>query len=886
MLNELSTLSSKNIFAPKIYSIEEFTEVVSKLVSIDNITSLFEFYAVYKKITPEKEQENFETFTAWAQTLIHDFNEIDRYLLDQHAFFSYLSEIQDINHWYLQEEKTELVKNYLRFWNQLPQYYEVLKENLLSEQRGYQGLVYRQASANIEEYAKENSKNHVFIGFNALNAAEQKIFQFMLEKDKTKVFWDIDEVFINDTAHGASLFLNQYRKKWPHYSKNPFTWTSSNFSSEKHIEITGVPKNIGQAKYVSEILANSSPEILEKTAVVLGDEGLLLPILNALPPNVESLNITMGFPLKNGPVTSLFDKLFKIHKTSLKEFYYKDVLSVLSNPALHKTLSPHSTSLIQKIRKENLVYITARQIIDHFPEDKLSLLQACFGDWKDIPDDALKHFQVIIQEVKKIMKQDQEPIALEFLYHFHILFNKLENLCSAYPHINGINSLYTFYKEMLNTQNLDFEGKPFKGLQLMGMLESRALDFENIIITSVNEGVLPSGKSNNSFIPYDLKQAYKLPTYKEKDAVYTYHFYRLLQRAKTIHLLYNTEPDGLNSGEKSRFITQLEVERQPLHKIHKKLVTPSVPKILTVLKEVKKTPEILDKIKALAGNGFSPSALTTYMRNPIDFYNQYILGVREQDDVEETIAYNTLGTVVHNTLESFYKPFEGKSISEEDIESFIHQISKEITLQFKKSYTEIPLNRGKNLLIFEVAKRYVRNFLNQELKMAKTGARLKIIYIEASLKTSVSIENINFPVYLRGKVDRVENLDGTTRIIDYKTGNVLQNQLEIEEWDAISTDYDKYSKSFQVLTYATMISQQSKLEQPVEAGIISFKNLRSGFMKFSKKERTSSKQVKHSSINHDILEAFQIELKKLILEICNPEITFKEKEIKQSYGNY
>ena len=290
------------------------------------------------------------------------------------------------------------------------------------------------------------------------------------------------------------------------------------------------------------------------------------------------------------------------------------------------------------------------------------------------------------------------------------------------------------------------------------------------------------------------------------------------------------------------------------------------------------------RIKSLANYGFSPSALTTYIRNPLDFYYQYILGVRDQEEVEETVAFNTLGTVVHNVLENFYKPFEGIVISEEIIKNFIEKADKEVEKEFIKTYSKIPLNKGKNLLIFEVAKRYLHNFLKFELKRLKTGQEIEIIQIENDLKVALPIENLPFSVYLRGKVDRFESANGIPRIIDYKTGKVETKNMGVIDWIEITKDYDNYSKSFQVLTYASLIALEKGLTFPAEAGIISFKNLKSGFLKFEKKEAGS--RNKDSMITQETLRLFQTELKRLIVEICNPEIPFTEKEIKKKYGSF
>ena len=884
LIKELSAISDKNIFAPKIYSIEEFTEAVSGLEPVDNTITLFEFYEVYKELTPEELREDFETFVTWAQSLIHDFNEIDRYLIDYKPFFDYLSGIQDINHWYLKKEKTDLIKRYLSFWKNLPSYYEALSERLLSENQGYQGLIYRKASTNIQKYISENQQNHVFIGFNALNAAEQNILQNLLEANLAEVHWDLDEIFYSDDSHGASIFIREYMNSWNYYQKHRKFDFTENYTKEKNIQLIGVPKNIGQAKYLGEILTGLSKEKLENTAIVLGEEELLLPVLNSLPEEINELNITMGFPIKNAPINSLFEAIFKIHIHKSDTFYYKEVISILTHPVLSPVLKDYAEKLSLRINAENLVYLDKAQIISGFPNELKKLVSSFFDHKNESVARFIADCQHIIQSLKLHLKEKHDTIGLEFLYHFHLLFNKLQNLNEKYSHLKTIKSLYGFYKELLSTETLDFQGRPFKGLQLMGMLESRALDFETVIITSLNEGVLPAGKSDNSFIPYDLKQEYKLPTYREKDAVYTYHFYRLLQRAKNVYLLYNTESEGLNSGEKSRFITQLEVESQPAHKLTKMLVSPKVPGTTKSLKEVKKTPEIMVRLRSLASSGFSPSALTTYIRNPIDFYQQYVLGVRDQEEVEETVAFNTLGTVVHNALENLYKPFEGKIITEEIIQDFIKKADLEIINEFSETYSKAPLEKGKNLLIFEVAKRYLHNFLKFEIKRIRDSEEIQIVQIESDLKVLLPIENLPFSVYLRGKVDRFEKANGIPRIIDYKTGKVESRNLNVESWEEITKDYDKYSKSFQVLTYASLIALEKGLKFPAEAGIISFKNLKSGFLKFEQKEAGSRK--KDPLITEQTLDLFQTELKKLIVEICNPEIPFTEKEIKKTHGGF
>ena len=883
LLNTLSRLSTTPMFAPRVISIEDFAEEIAGLKSIDNVTSLFEFYTAYLSSTPKEQCENFETFSAWAQTLLHDFNEIDRYLVDYKSFFGYLGSIQEMNHWYLQEERTPLMENYLLFWNKLPEYYEALQQQLEKKELAYQGMVYRRASEKIEAYASEIKKSIVFIGFNALNSAEQQIFQTLLDSGKAEVFWDVDEVFLKDPNHDVSLFLRDYLNSWPFYRDHEPGIISRSFNEHKDITMVGVPKNIGQAKYVGELLSKLSPAELQETAVVLGDESLLLPVLNSLPQNVGEVNITMGFALQNAPVAFLFEHLLKIHSTQGDgTHYYKDLMLVLSHPLVQQVTGGHSRSMLENIRKENLVYLKEEEILDAAPLDQKRLFQICFGNWNNNAGFALDALQELIMIFKDRLDVERDKLTLEFLYQLHLLLHQVSNLLKEYPYINSIKILLSIYKDLLSSKTVDFRGKPFSGLQLMGMLESRVLDFKNVILTSVNEGVLPAGKSSNSFIPFDLKCAYKLPTYKEKDAVYTYHFYHLLQRANNVHLLYNTESDGLNAGEKSRFLLQLEMEANENHNLEKFNISPVVPPVPVELKTVEKTAGILEKIRQRAAEGFSPSALTTYIRNPLDFYKQYVLGLKEREEVEETVAYNTLGSVVHDTLETFYKAWLNETVSIKMLEQALEATNAEIEKQFREHYTKAPLDKGKNLLIFEVARRYVRNFLNSEIKALKEGNTLKILKIEEKLKIEFPVPELNFPVFLKGTVDRVDEYNGKLRIIDYKTGKVDQGKVEVVDWEEITQDYDKYSKPFQILTYALMMNNKDPLPEVSEAGIISFKNLKEGFLKFCKKDKKGYGAKKDTDLTAETLDEFQVQLKNLILEICDPKVPFVEKELKQN----
>lgn len=884
--HQLSLVVSDTIFSPKILSIEEFVEELSELKTICNSELLFEFYNTYLQLTPKEQQETFESFSKWAQILIQDFNEIDRYLIPQKNIFTYLSAIQDLSHWSLEINKTDFIKNYLSFWNKIFSYYSHFTQQLLLKKSGYQGLIYREAVENLETYIQNNpNKDHVFLGFNALNTSEETIFQELLQSGLAKIYWDIDEVFMNNPIHDAGLFTRSHKNKWHYFKNNPFDWITSNYSKNKNISVYGIPKNIGQAKYIGSLLKTLKQDnnTLNNTAVVLGDENLLIPVLNSLPSNINALNITMGFPLRSIPLASLFEQLFHLHKKPSNAFYYKDIIPLVSHqflrPLFYVNGIDYASKLIETIEANNLIYIKIDRLKEITEAKCNTIIDLLFSKWQETIDSALKNCSKLILNIKSHLNENKSSnlLSLEYLFRFNELFNELTRLNLKYNHIQDISTLYSIYKELLSTETLDFKGEPLQGLQIMGMLESRVLDFETVIISSVNEGILPAGKNNNSFIPFDVKIENKLPTYKEKDAVYTYHFYRLLQRAKNIFILYNTEADVLTGGEKSRFITQIEIEG--IHKLTHHLITPKVPIINKSLITIEKNQEVLKSLKKVAQKGFSPSSLTNYIRNPIDFYYKKVLNIKEYDEAEETVAANTLGTVIHNTLEDFYKPLLNTFLTVENIKEMKLLLDNTVKRHFKEVYKEGDLSKGKNLIIYEIAKRYVLNFLNLERTDLQKGNRIKILAIEADNSVEINIPELNFPVRMNGKIDRVDEYNGVIRIVDYKTGKVEQNEVEIVHWDEMTSDYKKYSKSFQILAYAYMMAQSNQVPLPFEAGIISFKNLKNGFLRFAKKDKSGAYAKKDALITADTLNHFSIQLKKLILEICNPDIPFTEKEV-------
>lgn len=859
-------------FLPEILNIEQFIHQISEIQKVDSIQLLFYFYEVYKKI--EKNPDSFDVFSSWAFTVLQDFNEIDQHLVDSKEIFTYIKDIERLKKWSVNGtfQETDLIKNHHSFLEKLYQYYKAFYQFLLSENVGYQGVLYRESCKKIHQYLeKTKHKKFVFIGFNALNKSEEFLFQKILENGNADIYWDIDTAFLNSN-HQAGNFIRKYQTSWKYFEKHPLKTIGNTFSSEKNIQIIGAAKNNTQVKYIAEILENTSN--FNKTALVLSDENLLPITLNSLPKNINGVNITMGYPLKDVPATKFFLSVFqlfltqeKLQKSLVNEFYYKDVIRLLKHPFVIKFI-PNIDVFITSISKENSLFISQKDLesslIFQSNEVKSRILEL-FSPFlsMDVFIENILSFILLLKETADVLQK-------EYLFRFFTTFTQLNTLQKRFSFFKDLKTFSIFFKQIIAAETISFQGEPLQGLQLMGMLETRVLDFETIILASANEGVLPASKQQHSFIPFDVKIAFDLPTYKEKDAIFSYHFFRLIQRPKNIYILYNTEQDHFGSGEKSRFVTQLELMKTD---IIKKIVTSKMLSQPITLKEISKNQAVLNKLELFAKSGISPSSLTSYLHNPIQFYKQKILKIKEFDNVEETIAHNTLGTVVHETLDELYKPFIGKYLAESDIVEMGKIANDLVVKHFKTHFKNGNILTGKNRLIFEVAKRFVSNFLAKEKELLKDkNNHLKIIATEQQLETEIHIDGFDFPFKIHGNVDRIDEFNGVLRIIDYKTGKVIKQNLKASNFENLKEE--KYHKAVQVLMYAFLFTKSNNYDfsKPLHAGIYSFNNLNEKFLAVN----FGSGKNTENTISQEKLGEFLEILKTYINEIFTLEIAFTE----------
>ncbi|NND16520.1 MAG: PD-(D/E)XK nuclease family protein [Eudoraea sp.] len=877
LLKALATITGKTTFAPKIHSIESFVQEVSGLDYAPPITQLFELYNVYRELKPAN-ADSFVDFTQWASPLLQDFNELDRYMVDANKLFDHLAAIHELNQWDLQGEPTAMLSSYLKFWKDLGPLYDSYSSSLQEQGLGYPGLVFRKAAESIDAYLKNEAElNFILLGFNALTKAESIIIQRILDQTESEIYWDLDTVFVEDQEHDASFFIRQYLREWPHFStKSPKGFTA-HYANSKTIQAIGVPRDVSQVQYVGNLLDTLNTEdqdVLNDTAVILNEESLLNPLLHALPATVPEANITMGYPLEKTALAGFFSLLIQCYEEQDPNGWYaKNILTIIAHPFFKRTLSEAGEAIISELRtsifNDNPAYV--RPVVLRSELDTEHLLHLFFPTKPNDAKTAVDDIRKIISRLKENMIEQDNRVGLQLLFGFHQVFNQIADFTIQYDFIDDIPALRKLFENVLQMQQVDMRGEPLQGLQIMGMLESRLLDYKTIILTSVNEGIIPTGKTHSSLIPFDVKIQFGIPTYKEKDAVYTYHFYRLLQRAESIYLLYDTEPDALAGGEKSRLIMQLETDPLQKDNIVSSIAIPKYDTSVPEIRKVIKSPALIEALKIKSLEGFSPTLLSTFIENPFLFYKRGILGIHDDPLYEEYIGPLTLGTIVHEALELLYAPLLNIPLNAELLEGRHAKIHSIVQERFREQFPAGNFTRGKNFLAYEVIIRYLERLVSYEIEFCREHD-VVILGLEEKLQTVINVESIPFgKVKMKGTADRIDKVDGIFRILDYKTGVVNPVDIQISGWENLILE-PKFQKAFQLMCYALMAHEQKGVVE-FNAGIISFKKLNQGVQFFGVKE---NRQL-HTIISKNELMAFKEQLIKLFETILDPETEFEHK---------
>ena len=847
-------------FLPEFFTVDELIKKISGKQHIQGISLWLFGYDVYKKIYPE---ETLENFLKWFPTLLKDWDDMLKFSEEDKAVLEYMLDDERIKNWgETLGDGDNARKRNLNFWKKMNVFLPKLKENLQTKGWATDGMIHEMVREKISDFAEETETKFVFCGFNALTPLEEKLIRELLQKGKAECFFQADEYYIKDLKQEAGKFLRKHMH-WKEFNENrKFQWIENSFCEEKNIKVYEVAGNVAQTKILPEILQEIPKENYSKTAVVLLDENLLLPSLDAVS-FVDNLNITMGFPIKNLGFSGAVKKLFYLQKQlekNDKSYYYMDVFSVLEEFPDNEEDRKIIDQFTAKIEDENIVYISKKMMQEHLGELSYFQLFEKRTAAELLEDLSNFCYQLKFREIDDIL---YENVSL-----FETTFKILKNHMKDYDFEISIDALEVLMNQLVNSENLDFQGEPLEGLQFMGLLETRLLDFENIILLSVNEGKLPLGNTQNTYLPFDVRRNFGLNTFLENDSIYAYHFYRLLQNAKNIYLLYNALGSGVNTGEKSRFITQMEMESP--HKMEHIVIENTSEPILQEPIIIEKTEKVLEKLNEWKDR-ISASHLISYLYNPIDFYLNNILKAKETEEIEEELSQRNYGNLVHYALEELYGELQGKILKESDIEDLKPKINEAIDSAISELKHQPELyERGMNYIHKSMAAKVVEHILDYDLGLIKDGNSLEIISLEERINAEFSLgengEKINFVGY----IDRIDRLNGVVRVIDFKTAkakNLSMKPKEEKLEDFISNADSKQALQLSIYAYMVLHNKGFAVNQ-LQCGIWSFAEIGKGVQ--------TLKIYDDENIDNENVSICMNSIKNIILEILNPEIPFKE----------
>ena len=847
-------------FLPEFFTVDELIKKISGKQHIQGISLWLFGYDVYKKIYPE---ETLENFLKWFPTLLKDWDDMLKFSEEDKAVLEYMLDDERIKNWgETLGDGDNARKRNLNFWKKMNVFLPKLKENLQAKGWATDGMIHEMVREKISDFAEETETKFVFCGFNALTPLEEKLIRELLQKGKAECFFQADEYYIKDLKQEAGKFLRKHMH-WKEFNENrKFQWIENSFCEEKNIKVYEVAGNVAQTKILPEILQEIPKENYSKTAVVLLDENLLLPSLDAVS-FVDNLNITMGFPIKNLGFSGAVKKLFYLQKQlekNDKSYYYLDVFSVLEEFPDNEEDKKIIDQFTAKIEDENIVYISKKMMQEHL--GKLSYFQLFE---KRTAAELLEDLSNFCYQLKF---REIDDILYENVSLFETTFKILKNHMKDYDFEISIDALEVLMNQLVNSENLDFQGEPLEGLQFMGLLETRLLDFENIILLSVNEGKLPLGNTQNTYLPFDVRRNFGLNTFLENDSIYAYHFYRLLQNSKNIYLLYNALGSGVNTGEKSRFITQMEMESP--HKIEHIVIENTSEPILQEPIIIEKTEKVLEKLNEWKSR-ISASHLISYLYNPIDFYLNNILKARETEEIEEELSQRNYGNLVHYALEELYKDIKGKILKDSDIEDLKPKIDEAIKEAISKLKHQPELyERGMNYIHKSMAAKVVEHILDYDLGLIKAGNYLEIISLENGINAEFLPDENGEKINFVGYIDRIDRLNGVLRVIDFKTAKAKNLSVKPKEEkleDFMGSADSKQALQLSIYAYMALHNEGFAVNQ-LQCGIWSFAEIGKGVQ--------TLKIYDNENIDNENVSICMNSIKNIILEILNPEIPFKE----------
>ena len=907
------------VWAPECIAIADFVSKYSRLSLMDNMSLVFELYQSYlDHLKDDQAPLPPPTFYPLGETMLADFSDIDSDLVNARSLFANFRQLKEVEESFgLHDEELEyfrsfwkhfsshepkrMQKEFLDLWNMMGELYFDFRTKLQQQGAAYAGLAERNLAEQFEDLSAQfKGKTIAICGFNALTKAEVRLFKELESVAQVRYYFDFDEHYMapyHEAGHFMRKNLKEFKvessrlkvqslesgvpdvrneKSIANSTGNLESETRNSLRGEKELTITSASGVTGMIQAVYHDLMALPPELMtERTGIILPDENALKAAIEVIPQIPYDLNITMGMPFQSTGIWSLTKVIFNLHnhyKSSSKAFHYRDVLHVLQHPELKYEQSQETRRAQKTIARQNIIYCSVGWLAKQEFPPLFNRMFTALNEANDIFD----LVKMIYAELdKKIPHFD--TIRSSILVHAFLQINRFKDLYGDYLEELDINELWGLYRKATRSNSIPFEGEPLKGLQLMGMLESRSIDFDHLFVLSVNEGILPKASQHKSLIPYGIRRAFGMNTFKEDDALAAYYFYRTLQRAKTVNLYYNTDSDNDSKGEPSRFILQIKQEL-PHFSITEKSFGLSSKKVAYDHLSVDKTPNVLHGLEQYevkeneVERPLSPSAVVTYIKSPIQFYLRYVANFHERDEVLEEMDAITLGNIVHNTLEELYKPHLGLEISEKLVNELIREplsesLKKHLSEEMNLKEADL---MGRNLLLYNVCHKLCSNVMEQDAQTP--GLRIlelefDELYYDIEILTSTGLKKLR----LKGQFDRLDEVNGERRVVDYKTGKV---DLPGSRSNILTTVFDdgKFAAGLQTLFYS-LVYLRNRPDDSVAPTIYSLK--------------ATEKMVipVHKTVNLEGLTEYENMLKAKLEEIwdTNQPFAFKDYDAESKY---
>lgn len=882
--HHLSEIIQRPFFAPEILTIDEWIDLHTNERIADSSELIFHLYDAYVRVETTS-ADSFNDFLKWGYMMLTDFDEIDRYLVQPKEIFTDLKNIKDIENWsFGEEELSGGQQEFLNFWGKLPVYYEAFNKLLNSHQITYRGRAYQNFLNKLEQLPDE--EHYYFIGFNALSNAEEKIIHKLMLAKRATVYFDMDRFYTENEDHEAGHFYRSICNRWGQAAK------SDDYIStiDKKIEIIESSSQIGQVKIAGTLVQEllESEKILDQTAIVLADESLFTPLIRSLPSTLDKANVTMGYPLQFTQLQSLLNIIFELQtdliRSGKRGLYHQSLLGFLDHQYIRASIEDKSklNSFVNDIIEFNRVYVEPSDLLSNFPE--LIKIEGCVNPWNNISLDGSMALGAVGRFLLASEHLDKKLLDQQIVQHFMSGLERFEKLLSTFKPDLDLRAFERLFERFWQAESLSFFGNPINGLQIMGILETRTIDFKHLIILGVNEGSLPKTNPTTSFIPWDLRRKSGLPLDEDRQAIYAHHFYRLLHRAETISITYNSTADNNSSGEKSRYIFQLEHELKTSsgHQISRRTFTPDDQNSVTTKTVYENSEAIRQRISEKLERGLSPSAFNTLIECPLNFYYRYILGLGETAKVEESFEASTFGTKIHAVLDDIFKrrfldagiPLDADILREEK-----KNLSNYLLSEYTKdhAFRTSDIEYGYNKLAFDVSVRFLEQFIDAQIKEIDSAAEpIEILMLEQELKASYEWEigGKKRKVVFAGIADRVDKIGNRIRIIDYKSGKCTWDNVGIPSsvlkngFKGFITHKDKrYAR--QLLLYALMFRQGFSEYQHYTAGIISMININSWLQNVRIDEKSAGQ------LDEEILNEFESSVQEFLQSFFQEDFVFE-----------